>query len=131
VLVVDTNHVDATPAGEGRFTTGVWQELILDYQLDKGMRVHRFSYPAGEHSHWHTHDGEQSILVQSGRGWIKLEGDEGVELKPGDLVYVPKDKKHWHGATPNQVLVHLAFTASGGTAWHDKVTPEAYGAEFS
>jgi quercetin dioxygenase-like cupin family protein len=130
MLVIDTNQVASAPAGEPRFTSGVWQEEILDYQIDKGMRVHRFSYPAGEHSHWHTHEGEQAIYVESGRGWIKMEGEEGVEVAPGDLVYVPKDKKHWHGATPTHVFVHMAYTASGGTKWQGGVTEETYKGEF-
>lgn len=131
MLVIGANQVGSSPAGEPRFTNGVWQEEILDYQIDKGMRVHRFSYPAREHSHWHIHEGEQAIYVESGRGWIKMEGEEGVEVAPGDLVYVPKDKKHWHGATPNHVFVHLAFTASGGTKWEGEVTEEAYQGEFA
>jgi quercetin dioxygenase-like cupin family protein len=129
--LVDARRVAAKPAKPDKFTSGVWQQEILGEQIPNGMRAHRFTYPAGAHSHWHSHEGEQSIFVESGRGWVKLEGEEGFEVLPGELVYVPKDTKHWHGATPTQVFVHLAFTAMGETAWLGEVTNQEYEAGFS
>ena len=90
------------------------------------MRVHRFSYPAGAHSHWHVHLGEQGLFVVAGEGWIKFQGEERVKIGPGDLAYVPPRRPHWHGATAAGSFVHLAFTASGGTDWKGKVSKEQY-----
>jgi limonene-1,2-epoxide hydrolase len=34
--------------------------------------------------------------------------------------------RHWHGAVPDEGLVHIAVTAGGGTEWLGQVTPEEY-----
>lgn len=109
-----------------KFTEGVWHEELLEAQTPGGMRAHRFFYPPGSHSHWHSHVGEQALYVVAGRGRIRKAGEGVFEVGPGDLVYVAPGEKHWHGAVPDQFLVHFAFTASGGTNWLDEVTDDEY-----
>jgi quercetin dioxygenase-like cupin family protein len=130
MLVQRPEDVHPEPVAPDKFTEGVWQEVLLDHQTPDGMRAHRFSYPPGGHSHWHAHEGEQALMAVTGFGWVKMEGEQGVAVHPGDLVYVPKLKKHWHGAQPRTLFVHLAFTASGSTSWEGEVTGEEYEAEF-
>jgi quercetin dioxygenase-like cupin family protein len=110
----------------GKFTEGVWQEELLDAQVTSGMRVHRFFYEPGSHSHWHSHTGEQALLFVAGRARIRKVGEPPFEVGPGDLVYVAPGDKHWHGAVANQFLVHFAFTASGTTDWFEEVTEAEY-----
>jgi quercetin dioxygenase-like cupin family protein len=118
-------------AEERKFTEGVWQEEILEAQTSGGMRVHRFFYTPGSHSHWHSHTGEQALYMVAGRGRIKKSDEQVFEVGPGDLVYVAPGEKHWHGAVPNQFLVHFAFTASGSTVWMDEVSEDDYAADLS
>ena len=115
--------VDSEP---GKFTDGVWQEELLGPQVDAGMRVHRFFYAPGSHSHWHSHTGEQALYVLSGRARVRREGEDAFEAGPGDLVYVAPGEKHWHGAVADQFLVHFAFTASGSTDWFEAVSEDEY-----
>lgn len=56
-------------AEEGMFTDGVWQEELLEAQMPKGLRAHRFFYAPGGHSHWHSHTGEQALYVVAGRAF--------------------------------------------------------------
>ena len=72
------------------------------------------------------HDGEQALYVASGAGVVRQRDGGSVEVQPGDLVYVSPGEEHWHGATPNSLFVHFAFTASGGTDWLEEVTAEEY-----
>lgn len=111
---------------EGKFTDGVWQEELLTAQAAGGMRVHRFFYAPGSHSHWHSHTGEQALLVIAGTARIKKDGEGVLEASPGDVVYVAPNEKHWHGAGREQFLVHYAFTASGSTDWFEAITDEEY-----
>lgn len=127
---VSPQEVRPNRAEDKSFTEGVWQELILDRQIPEGMRVHRFSYPPGGHSHWHWHHGEQAMVVVTGNGLVVPDGEEGIAVGPGDVVYVPPRKKHWHGATPENLFAHLAFTANGGTEWVGKVSDDEYLSAF-
>jgi quercetin dioxygenase-like cupin family protein len=111
-----------------KFTEGVWQEELLEAQTSGGMRAHRFFYAPGSHSHWQVHTGEQALYVVAGRGRVKKSGEKAFEVGPGDLVYVAPGERHWHGAVPDQFLVHFAFTASGSTDWLDEVAEDDYAA---
>jgi quercetin dioxygenase-like cupin family protein len=110
-----------------KFTAGVWQTEALSSLHDEGLRGHRFIYQPGAHSHWHTHTGEQAIVVLAGRGVVVRWGEgNGTEVGSGDWVHVEPGEKHWHGALPDDVFVHVAITASGRTEWHDPVDDADY-----
>ena len=114
------------PSGE-KFSAGVWQAEVLTAIRDGGLRAHRFFYRPGAHSHWHVHDGEQAIYVVAGRGIVTRWGERnGTEVGPGDWVHVEPAEKHWHGAVRDDVFVHIAITASGGTQWYEAVHPDDY-----
>ena len=124
--IVEQRANRSTDTEDAKFTDGVWQEELLSPQVESGMRVHRFFYAPGSHSHWHSHTGEQALFVVAGRARIRKVGEPEIEARPGDLVYVAPGEKHWHGATADQVLVHFAFTASGSTDWFEEVTETEY-----
>ena len=41
--------------------------------------------------------GTDSACV-AGRGILSEEGNEAIEMKPGDCINIPTGVKHWHGA---------------------------------
>ena len=63
------------------------------------------TFEPGCRNNWHIHHaksgGGQILLVTAGRGWYQEWGKEARELKPGDVVNIPPEVKHWHGAAPN------------------------------
>lgn len=72
----------------------------------------------------HLHD-----ITRGGRrsGFVKRWGQDAIEkIGPGDWVHIEPGEKHWHGAAKDDILVHLAITARGGTLWHDPVPDEEY-----
>src|ERR1700677_66997 len=98
-------------AGVMEVTPGGGRTALLAAQVPGGVRVDRFFYPPGGHTHWHSHSGEQVLYGESGRGWVKFAGAERVAISPGEVVHVPVGLRHWHGATPDGPLVHLSVTA--------------------
>jgi limonene-1,2-epoxide hydrolase len=109
-----------------KVTPGVTRSSLLVGGSADALRVDRFHYPPGGHTHWHIHTGEQVLYGESGRGWVRFEGQERVAIAPGRVAQVPVGVRHWHGAVPDTPLVHIAVTAGGDTEWLGEVTPEEY-----
>jgi quercetin dioxygenase-like cupin family protein len=80
-------------------------------------------------SHWHTHPLGQTLIVTSGFGLHQRWGGPIEEIRPGDVVTVEPNEKHWHGASPTTAMTHIAIQESlAGKAveWLEKVTDEQY-----
>ena len=84
-------------------------------------------------NHWHIHHAEkgggQILVVVYGRGWYQEEGKPARELHPGDVVNIPANVKHWHGAAKDSWFQHLAVEVAGegtSTEWCEPVSPEDY-----
>lgn len=87
------------------------------------------TFQPGARTAWHTHPAGQTILIQSGLGWVQKEGEEVIEVKPGDIVYFEPNEKHWHGASENKAMSHIAVQeAVDGevVTWLEHVTDEQY-----
>ena len=69
------------------------------------------------------------LLVTSGRGYYQEYGKEAIELHPGDVVNIPAEIKHWHGAAKDSWFEHLAMEVPGEethTEWCEAVDKEEY-----
>ena len=88
------------------------------------------TFQAGARTHWHTHPFGQLLVVTAGRGWMQIEGEPVRAFGPGDVVWTPPGKKHWHGATPSGTMTHVAVSESepGGRAvtWLEPVSDAQY-----
>jgi quercetin dioxygenase-like cupin family protein len=78
------------------------------------------SFPAGVRTDWHSHPDGQVLYVVEGRGRVGTRDGEVAEVAAGDLVYAPPDEEHWHGASEEDPVRHLALSF-GDTAWHEPV----------
>ena len=82
-------------------------------------------------SDWHTHPLGQILIVTAGCGLHQRWGGPIEEIRPGDVVTVGANEKHWHGAAPTTAMTHIAIQeALDGKAveWLEKVTDEQYNA---
>lgn len=80
-------------------------------------------------SDWHTHPLGQTLIVTSGCGLHQRWGEPIEEIRPGDVVTIGPNQKHWHGASPTTAMTHIAIQeALDGKAveWLEKVTDEQY-----
>ena len=88
------------------------------------------TFEPGCRNNWHIHHkGGQLLLVIAGRGWYQAWGELAKELYPGDVVEIPPEVKHWHGAAKDSWFSHLAVEvpAEGGSnEWLEAVTDEEY-----
>ena len=87
------------------------------------------TFEPGARTRWHTHPAGQTIIITQGAGLVQREGDQIVEVKPGDVVFFEPAEKHWHGASAQVGMMHIAITESvNGKAvdWLEPVTDEQY-----
>ena len=85
-------------------------------------------------NNWHIHHatkgGGQMLVAVGGRGYYQEWGKAPIEMKPGDVIHIPANVKHWHGAAPDSWFSHLAFELEGentSNEWLEAVTDEEYG----
>ncbi|MCF1192231.1 cupin domain-containing protein [Mangrovimonas sp. AS39] len=87
------------------------------------------TFAPGARTAWHTHPAGQTLIVQSGLGWIQKEGGPIEEIRPGDIVYFEPNEKHWHGASANKAMSHIAIQEEVNgevVTWMEKVSDEQY-----
>jgi len=85
-------------------------------------------------NNWHIHHatkgGGQMLVAVGGRGYYQEWGKAPVEMNPGDVIHIPANVKHWHGAAPDSWFSHLAFELEGeniSNEWLEEVSNEEYG----
>ena len=92
------------------------------------------TFEPGCRNNWHIHHaksgGGQLLICVDGEGWYQEEGKPAQSLSVGDVVTIPANVKHWHGAAADSWFAHLAFEVPGENAsneWLKPVTDEEYG----
>lgn len=89
------------------------------------------TFEPGCRNNWHIHHkGGQILLCTAGRGYYQEWGKPAQEMKPGDVINIPPEVKHWHGAAPDSWFSHLAVEvpAEGNSnEWLEPVDEEEYG----
>ena len=92
------------------------------------------TFEPGCRNNWHIHHaksgGGHILLVTAGRGYYQEWGQPARELRPGDVVNIPAEVKHWHGAAPDSWFSHLAIEVPGKETkneWCEPVSDGDYG----
>ena len=87
------------------------------------------TFEPGARSNWHTHPLGQTLIVTSRYGLTQCEGEPIVEIRPGDVIWCPPGKRHWHGATPTTAMTHIAIQErldGKNVIWMEPVTDAQY-----
>jgi quercetin dioxygenase-like cupin family protein len=80
-------------------------------------------------TNWHTHPRGQVLLVIEGNGYYQEKGKPARAIKKGDVVNIPENTEHWHGASPDSKMVHIAITNYKNdvqVTWLQPVTDNEY-----
>lgn len=91
------------------------------------------TFEPGCRNNWHIHHatkgGGQILLCVAGNGWYQEWGKPAQSLKPGDVVVIPPEVKHWHGAKKDGWFSHIAVEVPGentSNEWLEAVDDEQY-----
>lgn len=115
---------------ESAFTGTVYIDGIRnpDEQTAIGCAHVRFS--PGARTAWHHHPKGQTLYITDGIGLVCRRGGQPQEIRPGDVVYIESGEEHWHGATADRFMAHVAMQEADDNGqvvtWLDHVTDAEY-----
>ena len=122
-----------TPTAKGpaaTFTGDVYVNPIYRGEDPSRMIVSLVRFTPGARTNWHSHAVGQTLHVTDGTGLVATRDGTVIRMRPGDTVYTPPGQEHWHGATKDNFMCHLAMLEgtgdSDGTTWLEPVTDDQY-----
>jgi quercetin dioxygenase-like cupin family protein len=83
------------------------QNLVSDEDA-KLLRVTSVSFHQGARNRPHRHTCDQVLIATHGSGFIATDEEE-LKLQPGDVILVPENTRHWHGAVPEADFTHISI----------------------
>ena len=111
------------------FEGTVWLNTLVPKDETGTYVVNNVSFEPGGRTNWHTHATGQILLVTDGQGFYQEKDSPARPLAKGDVVVIPSTVEHWHGASKNSGMVHIAITNNspeGPVKWLAPVTEEEY-----
>ena len=121
------------PKGEkvtsNNFSGTVWLEMMgaSDSTLYAGFG--HVTFEPGARTNWHSHPGGQVLFITLGQGFYQAEGQPALLVRKGEVVEIPRNVVHWHGAGPDSLFAHIAVslnTNDGSVVWLGPVTEKEY-----
>lgn len=108
-------------------------QSYLNMLCTESVSIGNVTFEPGCRNNWHIHHaksgGGQILLCTAGEGWYQEWGKTARKLHAGDVVQIPAEVKHWHGAAKDSWFVHLAVEVPGEETtneWCEAVTDEEY-----
>ncbi len=129
---MDIKRSDSRPSGKGlpeNFTGTVRIDPLFQANDPARASGARVTFEPGSRTAWHSHPAGQTLIVASGFGRVRCWGGPIQEIRPGDVVSIAPGEKHWHGASPDTAMSHIAIQEQvGGQAseWMDQVSDGEY-----
>lgn len=132
IINITRNGSQASIKGPADWFTGTVRIDPLFLKAEEPARATGASvtFEPGARTAWHTHPLGQTLIVTAGCGRVQREGCPVEEIRPGDVVWFPPGEKHWHGASSETAMTHIAVQETlGGKSvdWLDHVSDDQYG----
>ena len=114
----------------GQYFSGA--SYLYPLSSEGGVSVANVTFEPACRNNWHIHHkGGQILLCTAGRGYYQEWGKPAQELKPGDVIEIPPEVKHWHGAAVDSWFAHIAIAVPAEGAsneWLEEVDDAQYAA---
>jgi 4-carboxymuconolactone decarboxylase len=113
------------------FTGSVSVEPLFEANAPARTFGARVTFELGARTGWRSHPLGQILIVTAGIGRVQRWGDPVEEIRQGDIVWTPPGQKHWHGASANSAMTHIAITEEldgKRVEWMEKVSDAQYSA---
>jgi quercetin dioxygenase-like cupin family protein len=122
------------PSGKGPaewFTGAVRIDPLYAVDSPSTMAGNIVTFEPRARTAWHTHPLGQTLIITAGRGLVQRQDGPVESVLPGDVVRFAPGEKHWHGASAETAMTHIAIQESlEGKAvdWLEHVSDAQYGA---
>ena len=129
VTITRATTLTAQPGPADHFTGTPQVTQLFGAQAPSHVSGGSVTFPPGARSAWHSHPLGQVLLVTAGTGWIQAWGGPIQEMRAGDVVRIPPNIKHWHGASATSSVTHIAIQEEldgRNTDWVEKVSDQQY-----
>jgi quercetin dioxygenase-like cupin family protein len=131
-MQVIRNSLQTAPGPSDWFTGDVYIDTIAAPETRSRISALNVHFTPGARTAWHTHPNGQTIFVSEGIGLCQRRGGPVEVIRPGDRVFFEPGEEHWHGATPERFMTHIAMLdvdEDGNPAsWGEHVSDEEYNA---
>lgn len=127
------NTTEIFPQGEPLpndwFTGSAFLKPLVGKDKNNEFSAGSVSFEPGARTNWHTHPKGQVLLVIEGQGLYQEKGKPAQIIKKGDVVNIPENLEHWHGASASTKMIHIAITNFKDdvqVTWLTPVTADEY-----
>lgn len=127
------NTTEIFPLGEPLsadwFTGNAFLKPLITKDKNNEFSAGSVTFEPSARTNWHTHPKGQVLLVIEGQGLYQEKGKPALIIKKGDVVNIPENTEHWHGASAATKMVHIAITnfkEDIQVTWLKQVTDEEY-----
>ena len=131
-MQITRGSTETTPGPSDWFTGAVYIDAVAVPSPGSRVSASSVHFTPGARTAWHRHPNGQTIWVTEGIGHAQRRGGPIEVIRAGDRVFFEPSEEHWHGATCNRFMTHLAMLevdeAGNAAAWGDHVTDEEYAA---
>lgn len=118
------------PGPAENFTGAVLVDSIRTPDRQSAIGCAHVRFAPGARTAWHQHPKGQTLYVTDGIGLVCRRGGDSVLIRPGDVVYIEPDEQHWHGATPDRFMAHIAMQEADDqgevVTWLEQVSDQEY-----
>jgi len=118
-----------TQAPKEWFTGTVWVNMNVKPEDGYNTNIGTVTFEPKARTNWHSHKSGQILFVIEGIGYYQEKGKPIQLIQKGDVVKIPKNVKHWHGASHQSQMRHIAMITDydkDKTEWFEPVSDADY-----
>ena len=128
--LTDSSDRSTTAGPAAQFTGTVYIDGIRNPDEQSVVGCAHVRFAPGARTAWHHHPKGQTLYVTDGIGLVARRGGPIQRIHAGDVVYIEPGEQHWHGATPDRFMAHVAIQEANSdgevVTWLEHVTDEDY-----
>ena len=118
------------PGPQDWFTGAVRIDALFPAEGGRRASAATVTFEPGARTRWHTHPLGQTLIVIAGLGWVQRQNGPKESIRPGDVVFFEPGERHWHGASAEVAMSHIAVQETfenSNVEWLEAVSNEQYG----
>lgn len=111
------------------FSGDAYLNKLLSSDKNNDFALGNVTFEAGARTNWHKHPKGQILIITDGEGLYQEKGKPAQHIKKGDIINIPENVEHWHGATATCRMIHIAITNYVGkvnVTWLEPVSDQEY-----